>query len=617
MGVSQNLDSDLSHTWHHERPEEPHLRIAHLTTVDLSLRYLVLPQLEEVRNLGGDPIGISAPGEFVNELTERGITHIPLHNSTRSLSPGKDLKAMRELWKILRSERPDVLHTHTPKPGVYGRVIGRLAGVPVVVNTIHGLYATRDDTFIKRAIVYGLEAIASRFSDRELVQSAEDFQFVVKWRITRKARTILLGNGVDLSRFDPSRIDEGTRRRIRASIGAGENDIVVGSVGRLVAEKGFPELFEAARQLGGNCVMVAIGPNEPDKDDGLDEGFISKALEQGIHLPGMQTNVDEWYAAMDIFVLASHREGFPRAAMEAAAMGVPVIATDIRGCREVVDHEVNGLLVPVNDPDALAVAINDLAGSTERRARMGAASREKAISTFDERRIVNSVLSAQLSSLREKGLFHDLEGSEDLELEIRTATTGDAAILARLHADNIDTGFLRTLGVGFLRHLYESMLLYQGATILVAADPYGPVAFVAGVADVGAFYRHFATTRGPIAGLSAIPRLVRPSAWRKIWETARYDGDHQETGAELLSMAVSGPYRRRGLGQALATRLLDDLAAGGMGRVKVVVGADNSGARQLYEAVGFVEKGTIEVHRGEKSIVLVSDREPSSIPADG
>jgi len=592
------------------------LRIAHLTTVDLSLRYLVLPQLEEVRDLGGDSIGISAPGEFVPELTERGIIHIPLHNSTRSLDLGRDLKAMGELWRILRSERPDVLHTHTPKPGVYGRVIGRLAGVPVVVNTIHGLYATRDDSFIKRLVVYSLETIASRFSDRELVQSSEDFQFVVDRRITRRARTILLGNGVDLTRFDPSLISDETRRRVRDSIGASEEDIVVGSVGRLVAEKGFPELFRAAEQLDEHCVMVAIGPNEPDKEDGLDEGFITNALEQGIHLPGMQTNVDEWYAAMDIFVLASHREGFPRAAMEAAAMGVPLIATDIRGCREVVDHQVNGLLVPVNDPDALAAAINDLAGSRERRVEMGAASRKKALSTFDERRIVNTVLSAQLSALREKGLFHKLKGAEGFELEIRAATTEDAAILARLHADNIDTGFLRTLGVGFLRHLYESMLRYEGATVLVATDPYGPVAFVAGVSDVGAFYRRFATTKGAVAGISAVPRLVRPSAWRKIWETARYDGDHQETGAELLSMAVSAPYRRRGLGKALASRLLEDLAGSGIGRVKVVVGAKNSGARKLYESVGFVAKDTIEVHRGEQSIVLVSERDPSGTPTE-
>jgi glycosyltransferase involved in cell wall biosynthesis/GNAT superfamily N-acetyltransferase len=584
------------------------LRIAHLTTVDISLRYLVLPQLEAVNELGGESIGISAPGEFVPELTARGIIHIPLTNSTRSVDLGKDAKTIFELWRILRSEKPDVLHTHTPKPGIYGRIVGRLAGVPVVVNTIHGLYATRDDPIIKRAIVYTLEAIAARFSDRELVQSAEDFKFVTNRRITRRDRTILLGNGVDLSRFDPARVDEGTRRDIRASIGAADGDIVVGSVGRLVAEKGFPELFEAAGKLSDNSVIVAIGPDEPDKVDGLQAGFIAAARELGIHLPGMQTNVDEWYAAMDIFVLASHREGFPRAAMEAASMGLPVIATDIRGCREVVDHGVNGLLVPVNDPEGLAGAITELASSPEKRRKMGKASREKALATFDERRIVDTVLKAQISALREKGHFHTLQGSDDFRLEVRRATQRDAAVIARLHADSIDTGFLRTLGVGFLRRLYSAMLDYDGATILVATDPYGPVAFVAGVNEVGAFYRHFATSKGFGAGISAAPRLIRPSSWRKVWETATYDGDHQETGAELLSMAVAGPYRGRGLGRSLSKKLLDELAGTGISRVKVVVGADNAPARNVYESVGFIERDAIEVHKGERSVVLVSDR---------
>jgi glycosyltransferase involved in cell wall biosynthesis/GNAT superfamily N-acetyltransferase len=592
------------------------LRIAHLTTADISLRYLVLPQLEEVNVLGGESIGISAPGEFVPELTARGIIHIPLTNSTRSVDPGKDVKTIFELWRILRTEKPDVLHTHTPKPGIYGRIIGRLAGVPVVVNTIHGLYATRDDPFIKRAIVYTLEAIASRFSDRELVQSAEDFKFVTDRRITRRDRTILLGNGVDLSRFDPARVDEDTRRDLRASIGAADGDIVVGSVGRLVAEKGFPELFEAATKLAENCIMVAIGPEEPDKEDGLQAGFVTAAREQGIHLPGMQTNVDEWYAAMDIFVLASHREGFPRAAMEAASMALPVIATDIRGCREVVDHAVNGILVPVNDSEGLADAITELASSPEKRHKMGEASREKALATFDERRIVDTVLEAQISALREKGRFHVLRGSDEFHLEIRRATKRDTAVIARLHADSIDTGFLRTLGVGFLRKLYSSMLDYDGATILVATDPYGPVAFVAGVSEVRAFYRHFAASNGLGAGVSAAPRLIRPSSWRKVWDTATYDGDHQETGAELLSMAVAGPYRRRGLGRSLSKKLLDELAGTGILRVKVVVGADNIQARKVYEAVGFIEADAIEVHKGEKSLVLVSERGEDPPSAD-
>ena len=584
------------------------MRIAHLTTVDLSLRYLILPQLEEISNLGGDAIAISAPGPHVAEIVGKGIRHIPLLDSTRSVSPVKDFKTMLALWKILRTENIDVLHTHTPKPGIYGRVLGRLAGVPVVVNTIHGLYATRDDPLVKRMIVYTLEAVASRFSDRELVQSREDFEFVVRRRITIPVRTILLGNGVDLERFARGRVSQERRRALRESIGAAPDDIVVGSVGRLVAEKGFPELFEAAESLQPNCIVVAIGPEEPDKDDGLGQEVIERARANGVQFTGMVDNADEWYAAMDIFVLASHREGFPRAAMEAAATGLPVIATDIRGCREVVDDDGNGILVPVNDPSALANAINRLASSADLRHRMSQAATTKAALKFDEKEVVRIVMAAQISALRGKGRFDHLTGSESFEISYGTASRDDAAAIASLHAENIRTGFLPTLGVGFLTNLYHAMIAFEGSTVIVARDPYGPVAFVAGVSDVGAFYKHFVRTRGVRSAFSALGPMLRPSSWKRVWETSRYDGDHHETGVELLSMAVSAPYQRRGLGRQLVERLLARFEAQGHRRVKVVVGSDNVSARHLYASAGFEDRGTIEVHEGEVSNVMVSTR---------
>ena len=179
------------------------MRVAHLTTVDLSLRYLVLPQLRAIVDLDGEAIGISADGPYVASIEALGIRHIDLPGATRSVDPKADLNAMVSLWRILREERPDVIHTHTPKPGIYGRIIGRLAGVPAVLNTVHGLYATPDDPPVKRAIVYALEAVAARFSDTELIQSAEDFTLLTDRRITRPERTVLLGNGVDLERFAP------------------------------------------------------------------------------------------------------------------------------------------------------------------------------------------------------------------------------------------------------------------------------------------------------------------------------------------------------------------------------------------------------------------------------
>ena len=125
-------------------------------------------------------------------------------------------------------------------------------------------------------------------------------------------------------------------------------------VGRLVAEKGLLELFEAARALDDRYVVVVIGPDDPDKPDALDRATVAAAEADGVRFLGMRDDVDRLYGAMDLFVLPSWREGFPRAAMEAAASGLPVVATDVRGCRQVVDHDVTGLLVPVRDGAALA-----------------------------------------------------------------------------------------------------------------------------------------------------------------------------------------------------------------------------------------------------------------------
>lgn len=365
--------------------------VAHLTTVDLSLRFLVMPQLLAVRELGGTAIGISAPGPWVEELEAAGIRHIPLRSSTRSADPVADLRAARELAQILRREHVDVLHTHNPKPGLYGRVVGRLQRVPIVVNTVHGLYAAPDDPLAKRALVYGLEGFASRFSDAELFQNIEDLELLRRMHLTRHAR--LLGNGIDLTRFDPARVSRGDRAALRRAIGVDDDTIVIGAVGRLVAEKGYPELFDAAATLPRDRYrLVVIGDDDPEKADALDRATIARARDHGVEFLGHRSDVDALYAAMDVFVLASHREGFPRAAMEATAMGVPVVATNIRGCRQVVDDGVTGMLVPVNDARALSDSIRSLGDDASRRAAMGDAGRGRALAEFDERRVVTTVL---------------------------------------------------------------------------------------------------------------------------------------------------------------------------------------------------------------------------------
>jgi glycosyltransferase involved in cell wall biosynthesis len=375
-------------------PRSGRRRVVHVTTTDISLELLLGPQLRAFTAAGYEVYGASAPGPHVAALEAAGIRHLPLRHATRAVRPHRDLAVLGELVRLFRSLRPDIVHTHNPKPGLYGRVAARVARVPAVVNTVHGLYATPDDPIGKRAVVYGLERAAAACSDVELVQNPEDVVVLRRLRIPER-RIRLLGNGIDLDRFSRVRLDERRVRDVRGELGARPDDVLVGAVGRLVREKGYPELFqaaEAARARAPRARFVVVGPNDPAKGDALGRSELDAATRAGIVFAGMRDDIEACYAAFDLYALASHREGFPRSAMEAAAMGLPIVATDIRGCRQVVEHGVTGLLVPVRDPGALADALVRLVTDGSRRAAMGNAARAKAMSEFDQSRQIELTL---------------------------------------------------------------------------------------------------------------------------------------------------------------------------------------------------------------------------------
>jgi glycosyltransferase involved in cell wall biosynthesis len=368
-------------------------RLVHLTTVDLSLELLLGPQLSAFVAAGYEVIGMSAPGPWVETIEARGVRHVPVDNATRAMSPTRDLRAIPELIGKFRDLRPDIVHTHNPKPGLYGRLAARAARVPVVVNTVHGLYATPEDHWRKRAVVYGLERVAATCSSAELVQNPEDIPTLRRVLHEPASKVILLGNGVDLGRFHP---DASDRTRVREQLGIGADTVVVLAVGRLVLEKGYAELFDAWQRVRSehpDAVLLVAGPVEPDKGDAVPAAALDAAEAAGVRLLGMRDDVDALYRAADLYVLASHREGFPRSAMEAAASGLPVIATDIRGCRQVVDHGVTGLLVPVRQAGPLGEAIGDLIADTGRRTAMGAAAIDRAHAEFDQQRQIDLTLA--------------------------------------------------------------------------------------------------------------------------------------------------------------------------------------------------------------------------------
>jgi glycosyltransferase involved in cell wall biosynthesis len=365
-----------------------------VTTVDLSLDVLLGYQLRRFAEEGFEVVGVSAPGPHVERLEADGIRHVAVSSLTRSWTPVADLRALTALRAVFRRERPAIVHTHNPKSGVLGRVAARVARVPVVVNTVHGLYDQEALSRARRAVIARSERAAMRLSSHELFQSQEDLDRALRERMVPAARATWLGNGVDLTRFDPARVDAGAVARLRT---AWVGSPVVGAVGRLVAEKGYPELFDAWRRVRSvhrDAVLVVVGPQEPGKDDALRPHEIRRARDDGVifHGEGGGDEMAALYAAFDLFVLASHREGVPRSAIEASAMRLPVVATDIRGCREVVDDGVTGRLVPVRDPAALSEAIGALLAERTAAAEMGAAGRDRALDRFDEAAVVERTL---------------------------------------------------------------------------------------------------------------------------------------------------------------------------------------------------------------------------------
>ena len=370
-------------------------RVAHVTTVDLSLRYLLLNQLQRIRDEGYDVVAISADGPDVAAVEAHGIPHfaVPM---TRRFTPLADLRALIALAVLMRREKFDVVHTHTPKAGLLGQLAARISGVPVVVNTLHGFYFHEGTKPLPRRFYVWMERIAAQCSDSILSQNREDITTAIEERIAPRELLKWLGNGIDIGRFDRRRLSDERLGALRDELGLRRGAPVIGFVGRLVKEKGILDLLEAtalvARTIPDVQVLI-VGPYDEEKPDAIRPEVAERyGLTDRCRFLGMRHDMPELYALMDVLVLPSYREGFPRAPMEASAMGVPTVVSDIRGCREAVEQGVNGLLFPVGNVNALAQALTELLTDDERRRKMGVSGRAIAEERFDEQKVFERVL---------------------------------------------------------------------------------------------------------------------------------------------------------------------------------------------------------------------------------
>lgn len=371
------------------------MKIAQLCAVDFTLYHFILPLMRALRDAGHEVVGIASDGPFMAKIRAEGFRVEPIAIE-RSFNLLRHSGSARRLKALFRRERFDIVHVHTPVAALIGRWAAWRAGVPRIVYTAHGFYFHERMAWPKRAAFAALEWMGGRLTDVLFTQAEEDAATARRLRLA-KGPIAAIGNGVDPARFHPA-ADVEERRRLRAELGAGDSDVVILVVGRLVAEKGYLELIEAMRAV--EAKLWIVGERLESDHAGPVENAVATAerdpvLKRRVRFLGYRGDVPALMRAADIFTLPSHREGMPRSVIEAMMTVLPVVGTNIRGTREEIVEGETGTLVPVNDAKALGAALARLAADPALRAAWGAKGRERAMALYRE----DLVIARQLQAL--------------------------------------------------------------------------------------------------------------------------------------------------------------------------------------------------------------------------
>jgi glycosyltransferase involved in cell wall biosynthesis len=381
------------------------MKVCHVANTDMAVNFLLLGQLKFLKTQDFDVYVVSSEGPLLGKVREAGIKTKTI-DFKRRVDLMAHLVALVKLFFYFRKEKFDIVHTHTPVPGLLGQLAAKAAGVPVVINTIHGFYFQESDSAVKKRFYVFIEKIAAVCSSAIFSQNKQDIATAIKEKICAPSKIIYLGNGIDLARFDGSKYPENIKAAKRKELKIPAGVKVVGIVGRLVKEKGYLDLFEAFKTVlkkYPRSILLLVGPIENKKKDGIDLSIVKNyAIGGNTIFLGQRTDTEAIYPLMDVFVLPSYREGFPRTIIEASAMERPIVATRVRGNVEAVENNKTGFLVSPRNPEELAQAILYLLDNPEAAAVMGRAARKKAIEEFDETLVFNILFREYQRMIREK-----------------------------------------------------------------------------------------------------------------------------------------------------------------------------------------------------------------------
>lgn len=379
-------------------------KLIRITTLAVSMQILLKDQLKFMREFY-DVVAISSGDEcFDKMLEEQGNPRSYRVEMSRKITPFKDLLSLFKLICIFVKERPEIVHTHTPKAGLLGMLAAWITRVPNRFHTIAGL-PLLVETGPRRKLLNMVERLTNACATRVYPNSFVMRDIMVKEQLANPKKMKVIGNGssngIDTLFFSPDSVKK-TRDELRKELDFDSNDFVFIFVGRVVKDKGINELCEAMRRLDFNhkhCKLLIVGEfeNELDPLEKDNELYIHNS--ENVKYVGFQKDVRPFMKAADVLILDSYREGFPNVVMQGGAMGLPCIVSDINGCNEIIADGVNGLIVPPQNSTSLYDAMKKLIDSHDVFTAMAQNARQMITKRY-ERKIVWELLLAEYQSVK-------------------------------------------------------------------------------------------------------------------------------------------------------------------------------------------------------------------------
>jgi len=371
-------------------------KLIRITTVPSSLRHLLNGQLNFIQSFY-DVFVIASNGKDQEYIKNLGIKS-SIIEMTRAITPIKDLIAIIKMFVFLKKEKPDIVHTHTPKAGFVGIIAASLAGVPNKLHTVAGL-PLMESTGLKRKILLLVEKITYKLADKVYPNSFGLRDFILQNKLCKKEKLKVIGNGssngIDTKYFSKTEEVLQKAETIRNEYQLNANGINLCFIGRIVKDKGINELLEAFEEITKSkeeAKLFLVGPFEDELDTINDNSKLIIKNNSGVIHVGFKDDVRPFLAISDIFVFPSYREGFPNVVMQAGAMGVPCVVTNINGCNEIIKNEENGLIVEPKNVTQLKEAILRLIDDIALREKLANNSRKMILERYEQQYVWNEIL---------------------------------------------------------------------------------------------------------------------------------------------------------------------------------------------------------------------------------